>query len=312
MVAERDGLWGRAYFDLRGLATNHSYYYGDSVIGGAAVVASQLGFEMTVDTNNATFPASFPISQIALYCGWYDGDVSGPFNLPRVEFMPGAFAYHLHSFSAFQLRSSSNNWVGPLLAKGATCTMGCVSEPFLVFTPDVAFFMRAFAHGWTFGEAAWAGQPALSWQTTVVGDPLYCPFAKQPLVWFQELSSANRPNLDWAFLRLMDLDLLQGGAPLTVASAIDDQELTTHSAILNEKLADLDWQLGKPGAALDYYHRALKLHPTPMQSVRIRLAISEHLLAQNQVNEACDNYRRLLSETPDYAGRADIEARLQS
>jgi len=32
----------------------------------------------------------------------------------------------------------------------------------------------------TFGEAAWAAQPVLSWQTTVVGDPLYRPFAKEP------------------------------------------------------------------------------------------------------------------------------------
>jgi hypothetical protein len=29
------------------------------------------------------------------YVGWYDGNVSGPFARPSVEFRPGAFAYHL-------------------------------------------------------------------------------------------------------------------------------------------------------------------------------------------------------------------------
>ena len=72
------------------------------------------------------------MSQIAIYCGWYDGDADGPFTQPKVEFMPGAFAYHLHSFSAASIRSTTHQfWVGPLLAKGATCTMGCVYEPYL-------------------------------------------------------------------------------------------------------------------------------------------------------------------------------------
>ena len=73
---------------------------GDEWILGAAELCRKLGFETTVDKNPATFPADFPMSQIAIYCGWYDGNVSGPFTLPKVEFMPGAFAYHLHSFSA--------------------------------------------------------------------------------------------------------------------------------------------------------------------------------------------------------------------
>ena len=107
LAAERDGLWGRAYFDARGLDKTNSYYLGDEWILGAAEICRELGFETTVDKNPATFPADFPMSQIAIYCGWYDGNVSGPFALPKVEFMPGAFAYHLHSFSAATLRSTN-------------------------------------------------------------------------------------------------------------------------------------------------------------------------------------------------------------
>src|SRR5689334_3507560 len=83
-----------------------------------------------------------------------------PTTRPAVEFVPGAFAYHLHSFSAASLRSTTRNWVGPLLAKGATITMGCVDEPYLSGTPDVAVFVsRLIFFGFTFGQAAYASQP---------------------------------------------------------------------------------------------------------------------------------------------------------
>ena len=130
LEAETNGLWGRAYFDARGLPeSNTNYILGDEWILDAAKISRRLGFETTVDDKPGTFPASFPMSQIAIYCGWYDGNASGPFALPKVEFMPGAFAYHLHSYSAATLRSTTQHWCGPLLAKGATCTMGCVDEP---------------------------------------------------------------------------------------------------------------------------------------------------------------------------------------
>ncbi len=139
LQAEADGLWGRAYFDLRNI-TEPGYKQGDDWIRGAAEICRRMGFETMVDENPGTFPAAFPMSQIAIYIGWYDGNVSGPFTQPAVEFMPGAFAYHLHSYSAATLRSTNQNWAGPLLAKGATITMGCVDEPYLSGTPDVAVF----------------------------------------------------------------------------------------------------------------------------------------------------------------------------
>ena len=142
LAAERDGLWGRAYFDERGIS-EPGYKLGDEWISVAAKICREIGLETTVDKNPATFPADFPMSQIAIYAGWYANDADGPFALPKVEFMPGAFAYHLHSFSAATLRSTTQNWCGPLLAKGATCTMGCVYEPYLSCTPNVAAFLGA-------------------------------------------------------------------------------------------------------------------------------------------------------------------------
>jgi uncharacterized protein (TIGR03790 family) len=178
LEAESRGLWGHAYIDLRAI-TNGPYWWGDRMITNAAVAAKRLGFETFVDNQPASLGVGYPLSQVALYVGWYDSGVTGPFYRASVEFLPGAFAYHLHSFSAANLRSASENWVGPLLARGATATMGCVAEPYLEFTPNPAMFLERWGYvGMTLGEAATAAHPVLSWQTVVVGDPLYRPFGR--------------------------------------------------------------------------------------------------------------------------------------
>jgi tetratricopeptide (TPR) repeat protein len=312
LAAERDGLWGRAYFDARGLPqSDTNYILGDEWILGAGEICRELGFETIVDKNPATFPADFPMSQIAIYCGWYDGNVSGPFALPKVEFMPGAFAYHLHSSSATTLRSTNQFWAGPLLAKGATCTMGCVYEPYLPATPNVAAFLaRLIAGGFTFGEAAWAAQPVLSWQTTVVGDPLYRPFARGPAELHAEFVRTHNPLIEWSYLRIVDLGLVRGAPVAQLAAFLETIPATTNSAVLTEKLADLYEMQGKPSSAIETYQRALKLNPSPEQRIRIRLTLGEKLLAQNREAEALEKYKQLLKESPDYPGKSSVEARL--
>jgi uncharacterized protein (TIGR03790 family) len=305
--AERDGLWGRAYFDARGIPrTDTNYFLGDQWILTAAQVARQLGFETTVDDQSETFSESFPMSHIAIYFGWYDGAVSGPFTLPKVEFMPGAIAYHLHSYSASTLHSATENWCGPLLAKGATCTMGCVYEPYLGYTPNVAFFMQALASKYTFGEAAWASQPGLSWQTTVIGDPLYRPFGKSPQMLHVELSRAHNPLDEWSYLQLVNLGLIRGARMMEMSTIIENLDLTTNSAVLTEKLADLYDAQGKPSSAIRTYQMALKLNPSPEQRIRLRLTLGKKLEAQNLDAEAVENYQQLLAESPDYPGREFI------
>jgi uncharacterized protein (TIGR03790 family) len=305
--AERDGLWGRAYFDARGIArSDTNYFLGDLWILAAAQIARQIGFETTVDDKPGTFPASFPMSHIAIYCGWYDGNVSGPFALPNVEFMPGAFAYHLHSFSASTLRSAAENWCGPLLARGATCTMGCVYEPYLGYTPNVAFFMEVLATGHTFGEAAWTSQPALSWQTAVIGDPLYRPFGRPLQRMHAELSRAHNPLDEWYCLQLANIALVHGAPTTEVSGLLESLDATTNSAVLTEKLADLYDAQGKPSSAILTYQNALKLNPSPGQRLRIRLALGEKLRAQARDAEAVENYTKLLAESPDYPGREFI------
>ena len=310
LQAEEEGLWGRAYFDLRNL-NDPSYKAGDDWIRGAAQVAKQLGLETIVDENSDVWPASFPMSQIAIYAGWYRENVSGPFTLPKVEFMPGAFAYHLHSFSAASLRTTNQNWVGPLIAKGATCTMGSVDEPYLGGTPEVSVFMGRWLYfGFTFGEAAYAGQSILSWQTTVVGDPLYRPFGKNPIEQHNEQEARKSKWLEWSNLRIVNLARVRGMTTAQVATILEDAPITKESPVLSEKLADLYTELGKPSSAISAYEKALTLNPSPQQRIRLRLTLGEKLIAAKRHDEARTNYQKLLQEAPEYPDAVGIGHKL--
>jgi tetratricopeptide (TPR) repeat protein len=224
--------------------------------------------------------------------------------------MPGAFAYHLHSSSAATLRSATANWCGPLLAKGATCTMGCVYEPYLSLTPNVVLFLeRLTISQFTFGEAAWAAQPALSWQTTVIGDPLYRPFGKEPQVLQNELTQRHSPLIEWYYLRIANVEQLRGVPVPQVASFLEDLPTTTNSAVLTEKLADL---YAIPSHAIDTCERALTLNPTPEQRIRLRLTLGEKLQTQDFTAAARRDYQKLLEESPDYPGKAAIEEKINA
>jgi uncharacterized protein (TIGR03790 family) len=308
LQAETNGLWGRAYFDARGLnQPDTNYFLGDEWMRGAAQLSRELGFETTLDNQPETFPASFPLSHIAIYAGWYTENANGPFALPTVEFMPGAFAYHLHSYSAATLRSTTRNWCGPLLAKGATVTMGCVNEPYLAATPNVPVFIsRWIAGDFTFGEAAWAAQPVLSWQTTVVGDPLYRPFGRTLQRLHAQLVRDHSPLAEWSFLRLVNLERNHGVSLAQTAQNLETLQLTAQSAVLTEKLADIYDELGKPASAIYTYQQALNLNPSPQQRLRLRLTLGDKLLAQGRTADAIENYHKLLAEDPDYPGKAVI------
>lgn len=313
MEAESNGLCGRAYFDLRNLPTNSPLRMGDDWIMTAAKICHYFaGYESTVDNNPSLFPADFPMSQIAIYCGWYGEHASGPFAQKNVEFMPGAFAYHLHSFSAAVVRSTSERWVGPFLAKGAAATMGCVYEPYLGGTPDVGVFCaRWVLLGFTFGEAAYASQPVLSWQTTVIGDPLYCPFAKPLTKLLEEQDRTHSKWIDWSYLRVVNLNLIEGKRPAEVIAFLESLPATKTSAVLTEKLADLYNAEGMPSSAIETAQRALQLSPSTLQGVRIRLGLADKLIQAGRTKDACDDLKALVNDAPDYPGIPDVLKRIQ-
>ncbi|MGD0815742.1 MAG: TIGR03790 family protein [Verrucomicrobiota bacterium] len=299
MEAESNGLWGRAYFDMLG-QTNGALKQGDDWIGFAALASSDYGFETVVDDKPETFSAGFPMSQIALYAGWYARDVCGPFAQSNVEFMPGAFAYHLHSFSAYTLRHATNYWCGPLLADGAAATMGCVEEPYLVGTPNVGIFFARWLAGFTFGEAAYASQAMLSWQTTVIGDPLYRPFGKNPRELHEALLARHSPLIEWSHLRFVNLNLLQGSSPGKLVRYLQDVDVTSRSAVLAEKMGDLYLMEGQTNLAFQSWQQALKLNPTSLQAVRLTLDMGDNLASSGKVDQALDLCDAFLEAHPAY------------
>src|SRR5881394_87758 len=238
-----------------------------------ANIVRKLGFDTELDDKPATFPAGFPMSHIAIYAGWYEQGVTGPFTQPQMEFMPGAFAYHLHSFNARVLRSATDYWTGPLLAKGATIT---------------------------FGEAAFAGQNVLSWQTIAVGDPLYRPFWRAPDKLHADLERRQSKLVEWSHLRVVNLNLAQGYEIDDAIQYLQALPITRISAVLTEKLGDLYWTKKKLSDALDLYEKALKLDPSPQQKIRILLNLANRRTYFGANQAAYDFYRQLLKEFPDY------------
>jgi uncharacterized protein (TIGR03790 family) len=304
--AETNGLWGRAYIDSRGL-TNGGYRLGDDWMRASALVARKSGFETVLDEKEATFSAGFPMSQVALYLGWYDQQVSGPFTNGLVEFMPGAFAYHLYSFSAQHLRSTNNSWTGVLLQLGAACTMGAVDEPYLSFTPDLFMFLSRFVGlGFTFGESAYAGLNSVSWQMTIVGDPLYRPFGQSLEELHKQLVKRSSPLADWSHLLVVNRNLEMGYGVQNMIDYIYTTAQPARSAVLTEKVGDLYWSQGKMADALDSYEGALKRGPSPMQRLRLLLNLADRRALYGPDEAALAWHETLLKEFPDYADRSRL------
>jgi uncharacterized protein (TIGR03790 family) len=170
---EKTGLWGWGVVDIA-----NKFPQGDAWLEGVVKANIEHGIPTLVDRFNDTLPTNYPLTDVALYHGWYDTHVSGPFLGPRFEFRKGAVAMHLHSFSGSQLINAERNWSAPLLARGAAATIGNVQEPYLHLTHHFDVLQQRLLAGFTLVEAAWAALPATSWQAIVVGDPLYRPFVK--------------------------------------------------------------------------------------------------------------------------------------
>jgi uncharacterized protein (TIGR03790 family) len=237
LTVERTGLLGRAYFDAGG---NHEpgYAEGDKWIITAAQLAREAGFETVLDEKPALFGEDFPMPDPALYAGWYAPNCTGSFTRADFQFRPGAVAYHLHSWSAGTLRSRSEAWVGPLLARGAAASFGNVYEPYLQATPHVDLFFKRLLAGATFAEAGWYSQPVISWQTTFVGDPLYRPFLLTIDGQIARLEADRNPDVAWAYLRKINV-LLAAGQFTEAETLCTEKAATTHSQILMDKLATL-------------------------------------------------------------------------
>lgn len=271
--AERFGLCGRFYFDMRS-PQDDDYRLGDYWLAEALERFRREGYECIADRNDAVFGRLHPLDDAALYFGWYIEEVSGPFAGTNFSFRPGAIAYHNHSANAKSLRTPDRYWAGPLLARGASATMGAVSEPFLNFTPSLQVLADRLCNGLGFAESVHLAMPVFSWQETVVGDPLYRPFALTADQQLAAMQEAKSPDVAWAHLRKINLLVREGR--LNVALAYGREVLRGgENRIIREKLADLFAMNELYEDADQQYTRAFQAAGTDEVAVRIGL---RHLL----------------------------------
>lgn len=276
--AERDGLSGWSYVDGRGI-TSGGYAEGDQWMGNLVVAMRAQGLPVIFDNNPPTFPAGYPVTDAAVYFGWYAGSVDGPFADTAFQFRPGAVAVHLHSFSAATLLSTTANWCGPLLARGAAATLGNVYEPYLSLTANFDIFQDRLMAGFTLAESAWMSQRALSWMGVVIGDPLYRPYA----TWRKVSISPAGPDV-WQQYR--DIVLKASGNVLKAAGPLQQAGTQTGNSMFFEALGAAQMDAKDWAGAVASFDAASKLTPAPDVRLRLDLETIISLQALGKKTEA--------------------------
>jgi len=258
--AERHGLFGWAYIDRRSIPES-GYREGDDWLQNAAAECWNNGIPVILDNMPDILPAGFPVTDAALYYGWYAWGVGGA--LARPEFRRGAVAVHIHSFSAATLRNPDAHWAAPLLVRGAAATLGNVYEPYLTLTPHLDIFNERLLKGFTFAESAYMSQRVLSWMTVMVGDPLYKPFAATQAGF---LSQENDDDQPWITLARTLRRASRSG--LTQSLYLARLARETRSGLDYEALGMLQAFFGEPRHAITSLESAGQLYNNPAESFR--------------------------------------------
>jgi uncharacterized protein (TIGR03790 family) len=297
LAVETTGLMGRAYFDARGAQEPHLKETDDS-LRGACKAALRAGIESVIDERETVFPADYPMSDVALYAGWYSEAMAGALGRPTFRFRPGAIAYHIHSFSATFLNA---NWVGPCLARGAGAGIGFVYEPYLNFVADPKTFVEKLLQGCNFVESAYAATPVLSWQQTCVGDPLYRPFPFPAEEQIEQIEAANHPDKAWGCVRRANLLAAAGKEPEAIGY-LTRQNASLRSPILSEKLGDLYRRFRLKREAIAAYQAALAGYSNPYAFVRVSQHLMDLLFEEKRHRDALTVLDAVVRKFPSYEG----------
>ena len=170
ILAEKEGIAGRAYIDIKG-----PHEAGDEWLEDTIEQFNEKGYDVEANREEGRFNLVDRFDEPLFYFGWYSSAIDGPFTHFGFEFPVGAIALHIHSYSASTIRNGSKHWLGPLVARGVTATFGNTSEPYLGLTHQPQLIMDALFKGMSTGEAALYSIAGLSWMGVFIGDPLYQP-----------------------------------------------------------------------------------------------------------------------------------------
>ncbi len=287
--AERRGLLGMALIDAKG-GDNDLDRAGDAWLQRASLFLDRLGMPLLFDNRPALVPEGTPVppGQLAVYLGWYASDPEGFFATDKRLFAPGGIGLHLHSLAGHAPRESGRHWVGSLIAQGAAATYGCVNEPYLGGVPRFDLFIERLRAGRTYAEAVLEASPQLSWQTVIVGDPLYRPFAADAVTQAAQVPSDDPFSI---YLRLREC--------LAVAQRYPDAALARarqHPEPLARELEGLLlFALGREGEGKALLADLARNASDPSAAVRAAFRLSERDPAQH--GELAETLRQRFGDT---------------
>jgi uncharacterized protein (TIGR03790 family) len=179
-AAEKTGLSGTVYIDARGLKAGEGLgQYDEDLRKLARLLSTRTRLSVRLDDRPELFqPGQCPNTM--LYCGWY----SLRKYVDAFTFVPGAVGYHIASFEAASLKGpNEQGWCKRMLDRGITATLGPVAEPYLQsFPPPSEFFGLLLTGRYTLAECYAYTLPFASWMQMLLGDPLYRPFVRRPLL----------------------------------------------------------------------------------------------------------------------------------
>ena len=290
IATEKTGLWGRGYVDGSHNVAN-GLEIGDKWMAEIVQQMHRNGIPVVYDDSPGVFPDGFPITDCSLYYGWYAGSVSGPFARADFRFLPGAVAVHIHSFSASTLRDPNANWVAPLLARGAAATMGNVYEPYLQLTPHLDVFNDRLLHGFTLAESAYMSLHAISWMSTIVGDPLYRPFAS----WLQidPPKETLKNGGEWRVYH--DFAVKNGEKPPAQYRQLARQLASkSRNGAIIEDLGSMEARDGNLTAATGYYQQARATYTKRDDILRVVLEEADTWIKLEKPKRTVDLIRSVL------------------
>lgn len=267
---EKEGLWGWGVTDSRSIH-NGTYKLGDDWIRMAAAAMRQIGIPVLSDDLPDTFQAGFPLTDVSAYYGWYSGSIDGPFADPQFRFLPGAVAFHLHSFSAGSLRDANRGWTAPLIMRGAAASLGNVYEPYLGLTTNLGTLSWVLLTGHNLAESYYAAQPVLSWMSILVGDPLYRPYARLLELPGLPESKWTRQSKETKWTDYRRIILVHKGSVLDAATDLAARAKQNHESLYLEALGAAQYDAGRWDQAGASFKAAASLTKDPGISFRILL-----------------------------------------
>ena len=153
LLAEKNGLQGKAYFDARwpmNKKNNLSGYklYDQSIHKAAEAVKKRM--QVIVDEQDGLFPEK-SCPDAALYCGWY----SLASYVDSFTWQKGAIGYHIASAECASLKDTKRPlWCLKMLEKGVAATIGPVYEPYVQGFPLPEIFFSYLVEGYmSLGES---------------------------------------------------------------------------------------------------------------------------------------------------------------